>query len=565
MRIARFTTGDDPAYGLVDGAGEKIAEITGDPLYLRIELTGAVHDIDDVRLLAPVIPRSKVIGIGRNYADHAKEMGGEAPAEPMMFLVPNTAVVGPGDPVVMPPQTSEVGYEGELAVVIGRLCKDLEPEDALSAVFGYTVANDVTARDLQRGDGQWARAKGFDTFCPLGPWIETDLDPADAADHHALDGEVVQDGPTSDMVHDVATLVSYASQGVHAAARRRHPHRHAGRGRPGRVRPAGRGRGGRHRRCSATPSCVTRLAATMSEHSYAGRHAGTQDDRPGDASGDGRHRSEQSENPVTDTPDLPGTVRLRVAPSPTGDPHVGTAYMSLFNLAFVRQQGGRFVLRIEDTDRARFREDSEQQVFDTLRWLGLTWDEGPDVGGPCRALPAERAARHLHALRRSGCWPTARPTTAGARPSASPRCVRPSRRRSCPPGTTGCASARREEERSALPGFSPTPGRAHAHPGRRPARVRRPHPRSGLGATARRPGDPQGRRLPDLPPRRRRRRPRDGHHPRGARRGVDLLHPQARAALPVARPASRRRSRTCHCCATPTSRRSPSARTPPPG
>jgi len=121
----------------------------------------------------------------------------------------------------------------------------------------------------------------------------------------------------------------------------------------------------------------------MSEHSYAGRHAGTQDDRPGDASDDGRHHSEQSENPVTDTPDLPGTVRLRVAPSPTGDPHVGTAYMSLFNLAFVRQQGGRFVLRIEDTDRARFREDSEKQVFDTLRWLGLTWDEGPDVGGPC--------------------------------------------------------------------------------------------------------------------------------------------------------------------------------------
>ena len=139
----------------------------------------------------------------------------------------------------------------------------------------------------------------------------------------------------------------------------------------------------------------------MSEHSYAGRHAGTQDDRPGDASDDGRHRSEQSENPVTDTPDLPGTVRLRVAPSPTGDPHVGTAYMSLFNLAFVRQQGGRFVLRIEDTDRARFREDSEKQVFDTLRWLGLTWDEGPGRRRPVRALPAERAPRHLHALRRA--------------------------------------------------------------------------------------------------------------------------------------------------------------------
>ena len=212
MRIARFTTGEDPAYGLVDGAGEKIAEITGDPLYQRIELTGAVHQVADVRLLAPVIPRSKVIGIGKNYAEHAREMGGEAPQTPLMFLVPNTAVVGPGDPVVMPPQTSEVSYEGELSVVIGRLCKDVEASEALSAVFGYTVANDVTARDLQRTDGQWARAKGFDTFCPLGPWIETDLDPAGQRIVTMLDGDIVQDGATSDMVHDVAALIAFASQ-----------------------------------------------------------------------------------------------------------------------------------------------------------------------------------------------------------------------------------------------------------------------------------------------------------------------------------------------------------------
>jgi 2-keto-4-pentenoate hydratase/2-oxohepta-3-ene-1,7-dioic acid hydratase in catechol pathway len=211
MRIARFTTGDDPVYGLVDGAGEKIAEVTGDPLYQRIELTGATHLVEDVRLLAPVIPRSKVIGIGRNYADHAVEMGGEAPAEPMMFLVPNTAVVGPGDPVVLPPQSSEVHYEGELAVVIGRMCKDVEPEDALGVIVGYTCANDVTARDLQRSDGQWARAKGFDTFCPLGPWIETELDPGSLALVTRLDGEVVQEGTTADMVHGVAALVSHAS------------------------------------------------------------------------------------------------------------------------------------------------------------------------------------------------------------------------------------------------------------------------------------------------------------------------------------------------------------------
>ena len=212
MRIARFTTGDDPVYGLVDGAGEKIAEITGDPLYTKIELTGRTHLVDDVRLLAPVIPRSKIIGIGKNYADHAKEMGGEAPENPLMFLVPNTAVVGPGDPVVIPDLTDEVHYEGELAVVIGRLAKDVEPEQARAVVFGYTVANDVTARDLQRGDGQWARAKGMDTFCPLGPWIETDLDPAACRITTRLDGEVVQDGPTSDMVHGVAELVAHASR-----------------------------------------------------------------------------------------------------------------------------------------------------------------------------------------------------------------------------------------------------------------------------------------------------------------------------------------------------------------
>ena len=212
MRIARFTTGDDPMLGLVDGAGEKIAEITGDLLYTKIELTGTVHQVEDVRLLAPVIPRSKIIGIGRNYADHAKEMGNEVPAEPLMFLIPNTAVIGPGDPVVMPAISERVDYEGELAVVIGRMCKDVSPEEAKKVVFGYTISNDVTARDLQKSDGQWSRAKGFDTFCPLGPWIETDLDPADSRVTTRLDGEVVQDGPTSDMIFGVAELIYHASR-----------------------------------------------------------------------------------------------------------------------------------------------------------------------------------------------------------------------------------------------------------------------------------------------------------------------------------------------------------------
>lgn len=212
MRICRYTDGEDPHFGLVDGAGEKIAQISGDPLYTKIELTGVTTTVDAVRLLAPVIPRSKVIGIGRNYAAHAREMGSEAPTEPMMFLIPNTAVVGPDDPIVMPAQSERVDYEGELAVVIGRMCRDVSAEEAAKSIFGYTCANDVTARDLQKSDGQWARAKGFDSFCPLGPWIETDLDLADLRVRTRLDSELVQDGTTADMVHDVPSLISYASQ-----------------------------------------------------------------------------------------------------------------------------------------------------------------------------------------------------------------------------------------------------------------------------------------------------------------------------------------------------------------
>ena len=213
MRIARYTLGEDPTYGIVQGdAGEQwIAEIQGDPLYQPLVFTGNRVLLDEARLLAPVIPRSKVIGIGKNYAAHAAEMGGDAPKEPLMFLIPNTAVVGPGDPVVMPRQSNEVHYEGELAVVISRMCKDVPVERASDVIFGYTCANDVTARDLQKTDGQWARAKGFDSFCPLGPWIETDLDTGDLSIVTRRDGVVVQDGTTADMIHSVAALVAHAS------------------------------------------------------------------------------------------------------------------------------------------------------------------------------------------------------------------------------------------------------------------------------------------------------------------------------------------------------------------
>jgi 2-keto-4-pentenoate hydratase/2-oxohepta-3-ene-1,7-dioic acid hydratase in catechol pathway len=224
VRIARFTRGGDPVYGVVQGELDSfgqpsddtvIIELAGDPMYAGIQITRKEHRLADVRLLAPVIPRSKVVAIGKNYGAHAAEMGGEAPAEPLMFLKPNTAVVGPGDQVFYPPQSQRVDYEGELAVVIGRICRDVPPEQATDVIFGYTIANDVTARDLQRSDGQWSRAKGFDSFCPLGPWIEDDLDPQHVAEgirlQTHLNGDLVQDGSTKDLIFDIPTLVAYIS------------------------------------------------------------------------------------------------------------------------------------------------------------------------------------------------------------------------------------------------------------------------------------------------------------------------------------------------------------------
>lgn len=214
MRIARYTTGDDPAYGIVQGepGGEVITPLAGDPLYVGLQPSGAGPVmLEDVRLLAPVIPRSKIVAIGKNYADHAKEMGGEPPKQPMMFFKPNTSVVGPFDPVVLPAGSTEISYEGELAVVIKTITKSVKAEDAPECIYGYTIANDVTARDWQRTDGQWARAKGFDTSCPLGPWIETELDPADLRIVTTLDGEVKQDGSTADMIHGISAIIEHAS------------------------------------------------------------------------------------------------------------------------------------------------------------------------------------------------------------------------------------------------------------------------------------------------------------------------------------------------------------------
>jgi 2-keto-4-pentenoate hydratase/2-oxohepta-3-ene-1,7-dioic acid hydratase in catechol pathway len=220
VRIARFTTGDDPQYGVVTGDVDElgipaddsvVVALSGDPMYVGVQLTDKQHQLADVRLLAPVLPRSKVVGIGKNYAAHAAEMGGDVPAEPLMFLKPNTSVIGPGDPIFYPRQSSNVHYEGELAVVIGRICRDVDAARVKDVIYGYTIGNDVTARDLQKSDVQFTRAKGFDSFCPLGPWIETDLDTSDLRLQTHLNGEVVQDGSTKDMIFDVAALVAYVS------------------------------------------------------------------------------------------------------------------------------------------------------------------------------------------------------------------------------------------------------------------------------------------------------------------------------------------------------------------
>lgn len=213
MRVARFAGDDDPRFGLIgdENGVATVAVLKGDPLYAGIEFTGEKVPLEDVRLLAPVIPRSKVVCVGKNYAAHAAEMGGEAPAEPLLFLKPNTAVIGPGEPIFYPEQSRSVHFEGELAVVIGRICRDISPTDAAKVIFGYTIGNDVTARDLQKADGQWTRAKGFDTFCPLGPWIETDLDASEISVRTELNGEIKQDGNTRDLIHPIADVIAYIS------------------------------------------------------------------------------------------------------------------------------------------------------------------------------------------------------------------------------------------------------------------------------------------------------------------------------------------------------------------
>ncbi len=224
MRIVRFAHPQGMSFGTVEADGD-LAQIEGHP-FGSIVHTGARFDPGDVRLLSPILP-SKVIGVDRNYADHQPdpsygvqrltpgrltEMGNEVPAEPTIFLKPSTAVIGPGDAIRLTDLSHDVQHEAELAVVIGATgARRVTEANALDSVFGYTCGNDVTARDLQKSDVQFTRAKGFDSFCPIGPWIETQLDIADLGVRCEVDGELRQNGRTSQLVHSVATLISYVS------------------------------------------------------------------------------------------------------------------------------------------------------------------------------------------------------------------------------------------------------------------------------------------------------------------------------------------------------------------
>jgi len=217
MRVVRFTPqpdaglGSDPLFGILED-DDQIAIISGDPIYHGIQKTAAKIELTKVRLLAPVIPRSKIVCVGKNYADHAAEMGSEVPAEPIIFLKPNTSVIGPGDTIVWPAMAPTIDYEAELAIVIGRVCKEVPKERVKDVIFGYTMANDVTTRELQKRDGQWTRAKSFDTFCPLGPWIETEFVPGTQRISLTVNGEVKQDASISQMIFSVEEIVAFVTQ-----------------------------------------------------------------------------------------------------------------------------------------------------------------------------------------------------------------------------------------------------------------------------------------------------------------------------------------------------------------
>lgn len=212
MRVARFSHNDEVKFGIVDGTD--LVVLKGHPLVNQYETTGDRIALDQVKLLAPTLP-SKVVCIGKNYLDHIAEMGmAVSNEEPTIFLKPSSSIIGEGENIVLPRQSQKVDLESELAIVIGRVAKDVPEAQALNYVWGFTIANDVTARDLQYSDVQWARGKSFDTFCPMGPWIETDFVPAKQAIQAAINDEIKQDSTIDHMIHNVPRIISFVSENM---------------------------------------------------------------------------------------------------------------------------------------------------------------------------------------------------------------------------------------------------------------------------------------------------------------------------------------------------------------
>lgn len=207
MKLVRAQRGREVFWGLLEDG--LITRLAGPP-YGGAAETEEAYPLEEVTLLCPAEP-SKIVCVGKNYLLHAQEMREGVPEEPLLFLKPQSAVIGPGDQIVYPGLSQRVDYEGELAVVIGKPCRQVGPERALEHVLGYTCLNDVTARDLQKKDGQWTRGKSFDTFCPIGPWIETELDPGRLAIETRLNGKVVQRSNTDMLIHPVGKLIAYIS------------------------------------------------------------------------------------------------------------------------------------------------------------------------------------------------------------------------------------------------------------------------------------------------------------------------------------------------------------------
>ncbi|MDR1620677.1 MAG: fumarylacetoacetate hydrolase family protein [Clostridiales bacterium] len=208
MKICRASSGTEEFYGILEN--DEVRRLEGEP-FEKLTPANVVYKKEDVRLLAPATP-SKIICLGKNYYDHAKETGGEPPETPLIFLKPPSSIISPEDGIITPQDCKRLDYEAELAIVIKKRCKDVSMENYKDVIFGYTCLNDVTARDIQSSDGQWIRAKGFDTFCPFGPWIETKLDPNDLLVECRLNGKTRQSARTSILIHPIDKLIWFISR-----------------------------------------------------------------------------------------------------------------------------------------------------------------------------------------------------------------------------------------------------------------------------------------------------------------------------------------------------------------